>query len=392
MSDSNRTVPGLSEPTRAVASGGTPDPWGVLERLLATLAVSDSTAHAVRATVEATYDALGADTAYWYSRTAGKASEIRGADHFTFEQCGLMARKLLQSAGERDVVAWANPAAKDGPGAILLAKVASTQGCIVAVRVAPAQPFAPTDEKLVRLALKLLLSQRSQAQAGTKQLLLGLVHSLTTIIDAKDPYTAGHSERVARIAVLLGQRMGLSQAIQGDVFLAGLLHDVGKIGIRDDVLQKPGKLTTEEFEEIRQHPVIGDRIVASIKPFGRLRPAVRHHHERYDGTGYPDKLAGEAIPLLARVMAVADSCDAMMSPRRYRPGLSPIQIDAVMASERGKQFDANVVAAFMAVREKIYPPIYQKGIGESAFHAIDNIVDNLTESSMLKLPAMRSED
>ena len=144
---------------------------------------------------------------------------------------------------------------------------------------------------------------------------------------------------------------------------------------------KPGKLTPQEYDEIKQHPVIGERIVASIEPFRRLCPAVRHHHERYDGKGYPDGLSGEAIPMLARVLGVADALDAMMSPRRYRPARSPIEIDAVVTHETGKQFDPVVVAAFMAVRTQIYPPIYQKGIGESAYHAIETMVDNQTETS-----------
>ena len=143
--------------------------------------------------------------------------------------------------------------------------------------------------------------------------------------------------------------------------------------------------------EVRQHPIIGERIVASIKPFDRLRPAVRHHHEAYDGRGYPDRLMGENIPLLGRVLAVADACDAMMSPRRYRSARAPHEIDNVFNSESGRQFDPLVVQAFMSVRHEIYPPIYQKGIGESAFHAIETIVDNMTDASMLKLPSLKSK-
>ena len=227
----------------------------------------------------------------------------------------------------------------------------------------------------------MLLGLRAHAQVATKHLLNGLIHSLTAVLDAKDPYTAGHSERVARIAVLVGKAMGLSEAVVGDLFLAGLVHDIGKIGVRDEVLLKNGKLTDAEFAEIQQHPVIGEKIVASIEPFRRLTPAVRGHHERYDGRGYPDGLAGEAIPLLARVLGVADAVDAMMSPRRYRMARSPVEIDAIITAETGRQFDPAAAAAFMSVRTQIYPPIYQKGIGESAFHAIETIVDNLTDTT-----------
>ena len=145
---------------------------------------------------------------------------------------------------------------------------------------------------------------------------------------------------------------------------------------------KAAKLTVAEYDEIKQHPLIGEKIVASIEPFRRLCPSVRHHHERYDGSGYPDGLSDEAIPQLARILGVADALDAMMSPRRYRPARSPIEIDAVMTTESGKQFDPVVVAAFMAVRMQIYPPIYQKGIGDSAYHAIETMVENQTETSL----------
>src|SRR5262249_48902639 len=157
----------------------------------------------------------------------------------------------------------------------------------------------------------------------------GLVNCLTATIEARDAYTAGHSERVARIGVILAEQMGLSHAEVSDVYLGGLLHDIGKIGIPDAVLQKDGPLTAQEYAHIKRHVVIGDRIVASIKPFDRLRPGVRSHHERFDGKGYPDGLAGADTPRLARILAIADACDAMMSPRRYRPALTPPLIDKI---------------------------------------------------------------
>src|SRR5262249_9320054 len=160
----------------------------------------------------------------------------------------------------------------------------------------------------------------------------------------KDPYTWGHSERVGRIAVRIGKQMALPPAVVSDLYLAGLLHDVGKIGIRDSVLQKQGKLNAEEFEHVKQHPLIGDRLVSHVRSLPPLRSGVRNHHERWDGTGYPDGLAGEAIPLQARIIAVADACDAMTSARPYRPGMAPERIDSVMAEGAGLQWDPDVVA------------------------------------------------
>jgi HD-GYP domain-containing protein (c-di-GMP phosphodiesterase class II) len=196
------------------------------------------------------------------------------------------------------------------------------------------------------------------------------VRCLTAAIDAKDPHTRGHSERVARIAVRLGKQMGLPPVVLSDLYLAGLLHDIGKIGIRDSVLRKPGRLTGEEFEHIKQHPVIGDRLVSNIRPLEHLRPGVRHHHERWDGGGYPDGQAGERIPLQARILAVADSCDAMMAARPHRPGLPPERIDSVLVEGAGSQWDPDIVAQFMTCRHELYS-VCQRGLGDSVFAAVE---------------------
>src|SRR5262249_3706701 len=144
-----------------------------------------------------------------------------------------------------------------------------------------------------------------------KELMVGLARSLTAAIDAKDSYTFGHSERVARIGVELGRALGMEGDALSDLYLAGLLHDVGKIGIPDALLQKSEKLTSAEFDIIKQHVTIGYQILSDLRPIRHLLCAVLYHHERYDGGGYPEGLAGEAIPLLARVLAVADAYDAM---------------------------------------------------------------------------------
>lgn len=360
----------------------------VLGGLLEGLSAAPSTPHAVTSAVAAARDGVNGDLAFWYSKGSGRASALTGSGGMAAEQCASFARKLLAAVSpEHEVVRWANPDASAQPAAACIARSPRSAGCIVVLTFQPGRRFDLTEAEVVRLAFKMYVSLKSHAQAATKKLLNGLVHSLTAVIDAKDPYTAGHSERVARIAMLLGKQMGLTAASVGDLFLAGLVHDIGKIGTRDEVLWKPGKLTPEEYEEIRQHPVTGERIVASIEPFKRLCPAVRHHHERFDGSGYPDKLAGEAIPLPARVLAVADAIDAMMSPRRYRPALSPLAIDAIFESDGGRQFDPAVVVAFVEVRTQIYPPIYQKGIGDSASHAIDVLMDNHTETATaIRLP------
>jgi HD-GYP domain-containing protein (c-di-GMP phosphodiesterase class II) len=322
--------------------------------------------------------------AFWHSRHGTKTNIVAGTGPMPAEQLGAFARKLIAAIpGNHDVFRWmtADPPVADKPTAALVARSTRSGGSVVALKFARGAKFDASDEAVARMALRMLVGIRTHAQTATKELLNGLVHSLNAVLDAKDAYTAGHSERVARIAVIIGKQLGLSQGTVNDLFLAGLIHDLGKIGIRDEVLWKTGRLSAAEYDEIKQHPVIGERIVAAIEPFRRLCPAVRHHHERYDGTGYPDGLSGEAIPLLGRVLALADALDAMMSPRRYRPARSPLEIDSIITAETSKQFDPSIVAAFMAVRDKIYPPIYQKGIGESAFHAIESMVDNQTETA-----------
>ncbi len=208
-----------------------------------------------------------------------------------------------------------------------------------------------------------------------KDLLVGLTRSLTTALDAKDSYTFGHSERVARIAVELGREMGLEGDELGDIYLAGLLHDVGKIGIRDTVLLKPGPLTPEEREHIKQHVTIGYSILAELRQIRNLLPGVLYHHERYDGTGYPDGLAGENIPLMARILAVADAYDAMSNARPYRSAMPCRKVEEILVAGMGTQWDRQVVEAFLRCRQRVHT-IRQRGVGDSLRLAIEGTLRN----------------
>src|SRR5262249_39727542 len=179
------------------------------------------------------------------------------------------------------------------------------------------------------LARSVFLQQQHVAAAqGLRSSLTGMFKSLIALVDARDPYTAGHGERVARIARRVGEAMELPRGALNDLYLTGLIHDIGTLGVPDDVLLCSGKLTGEQMAQMRRHALIGDELLASARHVERLRPGVRNHHERWDGKGYPDGLGGESIPLIARVIAVADACDALMSARRYRPPLSAPQIEA----------------------------------------------------------------
>src|SRR5690606_13716278 len=170
-------------------------------------------------------------------------------------------------------------------------------------------------------------------------LMMGLIHSLTSAVDAKDAYTCGHSERVALLTRQLAREMRLPEQSVERFYMAGLLHDVGKIGVPERVLQKEGKLTDEEFGLIKKHPEIGARILSDIKQIEDILPGVLHHHERWDGRGYPHGLAGKDIPLMGRVICLADAFDAMTSNRTYRKAM-PLEV-AMEEIRRtaGTQFD-----------------------------------------------------
>jgi putative nucleotidyltransferase with HDIG domain len=203
---------------------------------------------------------------------------------------------------------------------------------------------------LLLLIMPFLAARRTfRVYAELTEAYTSTVRSLVTAIEAKDPYTRGHSERVAVYARKLAERMALSRADLDLLERAALLHDVGKIGIELDTLTSPAQLSGEEVRAIRRHPVIGSELVGDVEFLSDVVPIVRHHHERFDGAGYPDGLIGESIPLLARVLAVADSYDAMTSDRAYRPGMSQEQALVEIARVAGRQLDRDIARQFSAL-------------------------------------------
>lgn len=182
-----------------------------------------------------------------------------------------------------------------------------------------------------------------QLQRAICQSLLGLANAL----EAKDHYTRGHSERVAALSRRVASTLGLAPAVVDLVGQAGLLHDIGKIGVPEAILKKPGPLSPEEWQIMRAHPVIGAQIVAPFEFFQGAARVIRHHHERWDGSGYPEGLAREDIPLEARIVAVADVFDALTSARSYRAALSRDAACAFLAQEAGRTLDETIVAALL---------------------------------------------
>lgn len=179
-----------------------------------------------------------------------------------------------------------------------------------------------------------------------KEMLVGVMFSFSAAIEAKDPYTEGHSSRVSRYAVAIGQKLGMTGTSLEELRNAGLIHDIGKIGVAEAIIRKTGKLDDIEWDAMRLHPLHGENIVAPIPFLASVLPGVRWHHERYDGTGYPDGIANDKIPMMARILSVADAYDAITSRRPYREPRSPEQARDEIRKYSGRQFDPRVVRAF----------------------------------------------
>jgi HD-GYP domain-containing protein (c-di-GMP phosphodiesterase class II) len=203
-------------------------------------------------------------------------------------------------------------------------------------------------EELARLRAQLALRER-EAEERASQLRASCeatVRALADAVEARDAYTARHAERVAAYGLEIARACGVETDDASELEFGFLLHDVGKVGISDAILHKPGRLTDAEREAMRRHPVIGEDIVRGIDFLAGAREVVRSHHERWDGAGYPDRLAGEGIPLAARVFAVADTFDALTSDRPYRAAASFRTARRVIAAASGTQFDPAVADAF----------------------------------------------
>lgn len=178
---------------------------------------------------------------------------------------------------------------------------------------------------------------------------ISIIRALSSTVDAKDHHTSGHSVKVSEYSMKIAEALGLPEREVENIKYAALLHDIGKIGIPDDIIKKPTRLTPEEFENVRKHPVIGARIIKEIESLSPMVPIILHHHERYDGKGYPDGLIGEAIPIGARIVHVTDAYDTMVSARAYRDMLPAELAVSEMRKNAGTQFDPKVVEAFITI-------------------------------------------
>ena len=206
------------------------------------------------------------------------------------------------------------------------------------------------------------IAQMNQIKEINKELEKSYLESIETLrytVEAKDYYTRGHSDRVSAYSVLIGKHLGLSEADLRTLQIGGLFHDIGKIGVPDSILLKDTKLTDDEYSEIKNHPSIGAHILSSAKIFKEIIPIVKHHHEKYDGHGYPSQLKGEEIPYFARITAIADSFDAMTSRRAYRNSMSLDEVIDEFEECKGTQFDPVLTDLFLDILRNHYDEIRQ---------------------------------
>ncbi|MGV6814670.1 MAG: HD domain-containing phosphohydrolase [Phycisphaerales bacterium] len=197
---------------------------------------------------------------------------------------------------------------------------------------------------------------------------VGTLHALSAAIDAKDQYTQGHSERVAMLSSMLALAVGVDEETAERIHISGMVHDVGKIGVAEAVLCKPGRLTDQEYKMIKAHPRIGYEILKDIPDLQDILPGVLHHHERWDGKGYPSNLAGEDIPYMARIMALADTFDAMSSNRAYRAGMPREKVFEEFRKCAGTQFDPDLVEPFLSLDFSRYDEMVNEHKGQDPIH------------------------
>jgi len=262
-------------------------------------------------------------------------------------------------------------------------------GWVMAVNKGSEKGFRHTDAALLAPFVSLIrLYDQSVAQVQEmQQLLLGFARSLTAAVDSKDPRRAGHSERTARIAVEIARRLSLPGLDLGEVYLAGLLHDIGKIGVPEHLFRKNTPWNAQDMQQFQRHTQVGYSFLADLPKLRQVALAILHHHEHYDGSGYPDGLSGEAIPILARIIAVADAYDAWSTGYLDRPAVSVGEAERRLVAESGSKWDPQVVQALLAARDALLA-IRPGGVGQSF---CQHVCQNPTVSELDELTANQSD-
>jgi putative nucleotidyltransferase with HDIG domain len=266
-------------------------------------------------------------------------------------EAALQGREFLVTLGAEESRLWGAVGLAATSSIAFPVKVEGKRAGVLACLSTGARPLTNSNVNLMRaLAAQIsIVLTNNQLLQTMRDFLLEVVTTLVSVIEAKDEYTRGHSERVQAMSLAVGEAMGLEPGLKEDLRWAAILHDIGKLGIPDTILRKPGKLTAEEFAEIKKHPDRGVEILKHLALLAHVLPAIRHHHERVDGRGYPGGLSGEAIPLLARIIAVGDTFDAITSTRAYRVAGSPAEALAEIERVAGTQLDAQIASIFVTM-------------------------------------------
>jgi putative nucleotidyltransferase with HDIG domain len=352
------------------------DVWDHLDRFLNQLQAAHDVQRQLRATLDVVRGATRCEIAALYSAGSREVTDWVGAGRPDLAAVAALASDMLDKVGPAETQFLRSFAEPPRPELVVrgaaMVRLSRSRGVwLVALRGGSA--LGPRELKIMALSRRLLQQQQSQVQSQDRlrEMMFSLVRCLSAALDARDPYTWGHSERVARIGVRLAEQLGLPRASCSELYLGGLLHDIGKIGVPDHVLRTPDRLDEAEMAQVREHVVIGDAIVSHVRQLAHLRVIVRNHHEQYDGSGYPDALAGDRIPLPARILAVADACDAMMSDRPYRRAMDRERIEATFREGSGRQWDPAVVKALLACKTEVFA-ICQRGLGDSVVLAVEH--------------------
>ncbi len=355
----------------------------VLDRLAGRLRLSDRPDKFQKCALTSLFETLSAECVAWVPASPHDSVMVVGQSAIEADR---IRRVVLEALTHADPAArrsfienhasdslWAFQCPTLRSITIVCADEDKPSGWLVAINKTGAGGFCANDTELMRPVASLLnvFRKNMNLYVDLKELLFGVVRSLTSAIDAKDPYTRGHSERVARVAVCVGRQMGLGTDELSNLYLAGLLHDVGKIGVEDQVLKKTDRLTPAEYRHVMSHVEIGVSILRELKRLRHVLPGILHHHERFEGGGYPDGIRGDEIPLIARILAVADSFDAMNSDRPYRSRRSSMEVETILRDGASHQWDPKAIEAALSCWPELCA-IQHRGIGESLRVAVDD--------------------
>jgi HD-GYP domain-containing protein (c-di-GMP phosphodiesterase class II) len=358
------------------------DVWEVLEGYARAVGHSETSVGLPQLAVTAVRDSIGADVVFWYPGTGRGSVQIFAGAALPGDWCAAFTKSLLARVPGVDGrlllshVPLPHEPAPVVPQSVALVRVSKTHASwLAALSLSADRRFDTSDLGIMSVVRQILVNHRRRCDLTGRmsETLAWLAQCLTSSIEAHVPHARGHCERVAKIAVEIGKHLHLPNVVLSDLYFAGLLHDIGITGVQQKVLLKPGRLTDEEFAEVKAYPLIGDNILAGIKQLAHLRLAVRHHHEQYDGRGYPDGLAGENIPLLARILAVSDAFDAMLSPRPHRPPLTSDCVESALVEGAGKRWDPTVIEQVLTHRPHLYALRETPGPGH-AVAAVQRVV------------------